>query len=133
MGALTEIAGSSDVIDRGFVTYTNRAKMESLGIPADIIRKGGAVTMQTACAMAKGAVRNSSSNIAVSVTGIAGPGGGTDQKPVGLVHMAVFNKNNDTLIHQKHLFGEIGRSNVREATVVSALELLLLSIASDEP
>lgn len=92
IGALTEIAGSSDVVDRGFVTYTNRAKMESLGLEADTLKIDGAVSSDVAIAMAMGAIQNSSANIAVSVTGIAGPDGGTDIKPVGLVHMAAIKR-----------------------------------------
>lgn len=127
MAALTEIAGSSDVVDRGFITYTNRAKMEVLGVPAETLRIGGAVTKETAIAMAKGAIENSSANVAVSVTGIAGPGGGSEFKPVGLVHMACTGRNGATL-HEKHLFGEIGRDKVREATVIAALCLFLQAI-----
>ncbi len=123
IGALTEIAGSSDVVDRGFVTYTNRAKMESLGLEADTLKIDGAVSSDVAIAMAMGAIQNSSANIAVSVTGIAGPDGGTDIKPVGLVHMAAIKRGGNTL-HQKHNFGNIGRSKVREKTIIAALELL---------
>ncbi len=122
MAALTEIVGSSDVVDRGFITYTNRAKMEVLGVSAETLRIGGAVTEETAIAMAEGALENSSANIAISVTGIAGPGGGSEDKPVGLVYMAAASHGGDTL-HEKHLFGDIGRDKVREATVVSGLKL----------
>ena len=123
VGALTEIAGSSDVVDRGFITYTNRAKMEMLGVSNDILKIDGAVSKETALAMSEGAIKNSSANIAVSVTGIAGPGGGSEQKPVGLVHMAAI-KRGDNPIHQEHRFGDIGRDKVREATVIAALNLL---------
>ncbi|MCF6214647.1 MAG: CinA family protein [Emcibacter sp.] len=122
MAALTGIAGSSDVVDRGFITYTNRAKMDMLGVSAETLRIGGAVTQETAIAMAKGALEKSSANAAVSVTGIAGPGGGSTEKPVGLVHMACASRHGITL-HEKHLFGNIGRDKVREATVVAALTL----------
>ncbi len=122
MAALTEIAGSSDVVDRGFITYTNRAKMELLGVSTETLRIGGAVTRETAVAMATGALKYSSANIAVSVTGIAGPGGGSPEKPVGLVHMACANRNGVTL-HEKHLFGDRGRDKVREVTVTAALML----------
>ena len=122
MGALTEIAGSSDVVDRGFVTYTNRAKMEVLGVTTEILRIGGAVTQETAIAMAQGALEKSSATVAVSVTGIAGPGGGSSEKPVGLVHMACASRGGPTR-HEKHLFGDIGREKVREETVISALKL----------
>ena len=123
IGALTEIAGSSDVVDRGFITYTNRAKMESLGVSADTLKIDGAVSPETAIAMSIGAIQNSSANIAVSVTGIAGPGGGSEHKPVGLVHMAAIKRGGNAL-HQEHKFGDIGRSEVREATIVAALKLL---------
>ncbi len=122
MAALTGIAGSSDVVDRGFITYTNRAKMDMLGVSAETLRIGGAVTQETAIAMAEGALEKSSANAAVSVTGIAGPGGGSTEKPVGLVHMACASRHGITL-HEKHLFGNIGRDKVREATVVAALTL----------
>lgn len=124
MAALTEIAGSSDVVDRGFITYTNRAKMEVLGVTTETLRIGGAVTRETAIAMAEGALNHSSANIAVSVTGIAGPGGGSAEKPVGLVHMACARRDGATL-HEEHLFGDIGRDKVREATVVTALGLIM--------
>jgi len=127
MGALTEIAGSSDVVDRGFVTYTNRAKMEVLNVPGDIIKQHGAVSEECARAMATGALKASSASLAVSVTGIAGPGGGSAGKPVGLVHMACAARDG-TIIHEKHLFGEVGRDNVREKTVVAALKLFQSAI-----
>lgn len=123
MAALTEIADASDVVDRGFVPYTNRAKMESLGVKGDIIKKHGAVSEKCARAMAKGAIKYSASTIAVSVTGIAGPGGGSKDKPTGLVHMAAHKRGGETL-HERHEFGDIGRTQVREATVVAALRLI---------
>lgn len=129
MGALTEVAGSSDVVDRGFITYTNRSKMEVLGVTAKTLRIGGAVTRETAIAMAEGALEHSSANIAVSVTGIAGPGGGSDEKPVGLVHMSCASRNGVTL-HEKHLFEDIGRDKVREATVIAALRLFIRVITN---
>ncbi len=122
MAALTEIAGSSDVVDRGFITYTNRAKMEVLGVSSEILRIGGAVTKETAIAMAEGALQYSSATIAISVTGIAGPGGGSAEKPIGLVHMAIARRD-DVTLHEKHLFGDIGRNKVREATVIAALKM----------
>ncbi|MCF8474527.1 MAG: CinA family protein [Emcibacter sp.] len=128
MGALTEIAGSSDVVDRGFITYTNRAKMDMLGVTAETLRLGGAVTRETAIAMAVGALKNSSSNIAVSVTGIAGPTGGSEEKPVGLVHMAAAMRDGK-ILHEKHLFGDVGRSEVREATVIAALKLFMRAMS----
>lgn len=123
IGALTEIAGSSDVVDRGFITYTNRAKMEMLGVPTDVLKIDGAVSKETAVAMVEGAIKNSSANIAVSVTGIAGPGGGSNRKPIGLVHIAAL-KRGGNVIHKEHKFGDIGRNKVREATVIAALNLL---------
>src|ERR1700710_2887612 len=86
-GLLTEIPGSSDVFDRGFVTYSNRAKEEMLGVPAAMTRQHGAVSEPVARAMAEGAIRNSAAQLALAITGIAGPGGGSDEKPVGLVHI----------------------------------------------
>ena len=123
IGALTEIAGSSEVVDRGFITYTNHAKMEMLDVSKETLKIDGAVSPETAIAMVQGAIKNSSANIAVSVTGIAGPGGGTDQKPVGLVHIAVMKRGHDP-VHQEHRFGDIGRTNVREETIIAALGLL---------
>src|SRR5262249_19084129 len=89
---LTEIPGSSDVIERGFVTYSNRAKVEMLGVPADLIATHGAISEPVARAMAEGALTHSHADIAVSVTGLAGPGGGSVAKPVGLVHLAAVTK-----------------------------------------
>jgi nicotinamide-nucleotide amidase len=123
-GLLTEIPGSSDVLERGLVTYSNEAKEELLGVPHDLIAGQGAVSEAVARAMAKGAVANSSAQLAVAVTGIAGPGGGTKAKPVGLVHMAACRKG-DTTLHEEHRFGDIGRTEVRLKTVEAALELLL--------
>ena len=122
MGALTDIAGSSAVVDRGFVTYTNRAKMEVLAVDGKIIKAHGAVSAECAKAMATGALKASAATLAVSVTGVAGPSGGTKEKPVGLVHMAIAGRDG-TILHEKHLFGEIGRDKVREATVMAALTL----------
>ena len=104
-GALTAIAGSSDVVERGFVTYTNEAKQDMLGVAPGLFGAGapGAVSEDVARAMAEGAVACSPADISVSVTGIAGPGGGTDEKPVGLVHMAVALDGHQTL-HERHVF-----------------------------
>lgn len=123
-GLLTEIPGSSDVVERGFVTYSNEAKADLLGIPMALIQENGAVSEPVARAMAEGAVKHSLAQIAVSVTGVAGPGGGTEQKPVGLVHMAVAIDGGETL-HEEHRFGDIGRGPVRQKTVEAALRLLL--------
>jgi nicotinamide-nucleotide amidase len=122
IGALTEIAGSSDVVDRGFVTYSNEAKQAMLGVRPDILAKAGAVSKETGLAMVTGALANSAADIAVAVTGIAGPGGGTAAKPVGLVHLAAANRQ--TVIHQELQLGDIGRSAIRMETVRAALEML---------
>lgn len=122
-GLLTEIAGSSEVFDRGFIVYSNRAKSDLLGIPGDLIADAGAVSEAVSRAMAEGAVENSNAHMAVAVTGIAGPGGGTKLKPVGLVHMAACREGR-SILHEQHRFGDIGRSEVRIKTVEAALELL---------
>jgi nicotinamide-nucleotide amidase len=119
---LTEIPGSSDVVDRGFVTYSNEAKHEMLGVPLATLEKFGAVSEQTAVAMAKGALKNSDAHIAVSITGIAGPGGASPGKPVGLVHFAAADRRGT--IHRAKKFGEIGRHNVRVKSVTEALAML---------
>jgi nicotinamide-nucleotide amidase len=121
--ALTEIAGSSDVVDRGFVTYSNEAKAELLGVPHSTLKRYGAVSAQTAKAMAAGALKNSRADIAVSITGIAGPGGGTKQKPVGLVHFAAAKRGGRSLARKK-LFGAVGRRRVRQLSVLQALQML---------
>ena len=107
----TEIAGSSDVFERGFVTYSNEAKEDLLGVPTDLIHKHGAVSAEVARSMAEGALQHSLAQIAVAVTGIAGPGGGTDQKPVGLVYIAIAGLDGETDV-QELRFGDI-RSAVR--------------------
>ncbi len=119
---LTEIAGSSDVVERGYVTYSNDAKIYALGVPAEIVAGHGAVSEPVARAMAEGALRKSKADIAIACTGIAGPGGGTPTKPVGLVHIAVAAHGQETM-HQRMTYGEIGRSAVRLATVEDALTL----------
>jgi nicotinamide-nucleotide amidase len=120
---LTEIPGSSDVVERGFVTYSNAAKSEELGVPADVIAAHGAVSEPVARAMAEGAVAHSHADLAVSVTGVAGPGGGSAAKPVGLVHLGLARRNAPTL-HQELRLGDIGRGPIRMATVEAALALL---------
>lgn len=121
-GALTAIAGSSDVVDRGFVTYSNEAKTEMLGVPAEMIAKAGAVSMEVAQAMAEGALSRSCAGVAVSVTGVAGPGGGSPEKPVGLVWfgLAVRDRPTRTL----HLVFPGDRAEVRRATVEEAIALI---------
>jgi nicotinamide-nucleotide amidase len=122
--ALTAIAGSSDVVESGFVTYSNASKHKLLGVPAATLFRYGAVSSETAAAMAKGALRRSGADLAVSVTGIAGPGGGSKGKPVGLVHFAVASRDG-TLLRRRRLFGNIGRRRVRERSVLEALALLV--------
>lgn len=125
--ALTAIAGSSDVVDCGFVTYSNEAKMRSLGVSSDILSTFGAVSIATAWAMAQGALDRSDADIAVSVTGIAGPGGGSKQKPVGTVVFARARRNQDPddVIADTKLFPDEGRGNIRVQAALVALELLL--------
>jgi nicotinamide-nucleotide amidase len=122
-GALTDIAGSSDVVDRGFVTYSNEAKQQMLGVPADTIEKHGAVSRETAEAMARGALGNANADLAVAITGIAGPGGGSPDKPVGLVHFAAASRNGK-LTHKEMRYGDLGRIGVRRKSVLQALFML---------
>ena len=122
-GALTAIAGSSDVVDRGFVTYSNAAKTQMLGVDARLIAEYGAVSAEVAIAMAQGALNASGADLAVSVTGIAGPGGGSTQKPVGLVHFALVQAGGPTLPREMR-FGDTGREAVRLSSVRVALELV---------
>ena len=122
-GLLTEIAGSSDVVDRGFVTYSNAAKEEMLGVARELLVAHGAVSEPVAAAMAQGALAHSNAQVSVAVTGIAGPGGGSAEKPVGLVYIAAM-REGGTAVVERHLFGDIGREQVRLATVEAALTLL---------
>lgn len=122
-GCLTEVAGSSAIVDRGFVTYTNEAKTEMLGVPADLIAQWGAVSEPVAASMATGALDHSRADIAVAVTGIAGPSGGTATKPVGLVYIGLGQRGQAVTV-ERHLFtGD--REAVRLATVRRALEWVL--------
>ncbi len=123
-GALTEIAGSSAVVDRGFVTYTNQAKMDMLGVSEATLAQFGAVSEQTARQMVQGALFRSRAAVAVAVTGIAGPGGGSAEKPVGLVHLAAQSRSG-FILHREIRYGDIGRTEVRLATIRTALEMLL--------
>ncbi|TCL73707.1 CinA family protein [Rhizobium sp. BK251] len=123
-GALTEISGSSAVVDRGFVTYTNTAKIEMLGVQEGTLDLVGAVSKETALQMVHGALFRSRADVAVAVTGIAGPSGGSPDKPVGLVHLAAKSRLGE-LIHREMRYGDIGRDKVRLATVKTALEMLL--------
>lgn len=122
-GLLTEIAGSSDVVERGFVVYSNEAKRDMLGVPGDLIADVGAVSEPAARAMAEGALKNSRADIAVSVTGVAGPGGGTPMKPVGLVHFGAA-RTGRSILHEMQLFGDIGREEIRLKSVEVALNLM---------
>lgn len=125
--ALTSIAGSSDVFERGFVTYSNLAKHQMLGVSEDILGAFGAVSKQVAIAMAEGALNHSTAHLSVAVTGIAGPTGGTAEKPVGLVHIASRLMKYPTLHEEHHFPGD--REAVRKATVEAALALLLRQLA----
>ena len=122
--ALTAIAGSSDVVEGGLVTYSNAAKTRLLGVDADLIAEVGAVSEPVARAMAAGAVQRLEAALAVAVTGIAGPGGGSADKPVGLVHFASADSSGDVR-HREMRFGDIGREAVRQASVRVALQMLL--------
>lgn len=126
-GALTEIPGSSDVFDRGWVTYSNEAKTELLGVSSEIIDTFGAVSIAVAWAMAQGALERSDADIAVAVTGIAGPDGGTEKKPVGTVVFARARRGADPkeIVADQHHFGDLGRSEIRRQAVRCALELLM--------
>ena len=119
----TEIPGSSSVFERGFVTYSNRAKEEMLGVPWDALADYGAVSEPVARMMAEGALTNSRANISVGITGVAGPGGGTRMKPVGTVHIACARENR-AIIHEHLQLGEISRDAIRMAAVESALNLI---------
>jgi nicotinamide-nucleotide amidase len=120
---LTEIPGSSVVIGRSFVTYSNRAKHEILHVPAEFLREHGAVSEEVVRAMAQNTFDMTTAHLTVAVSGIAGPGGGSAEKPAGLVHMATCHAGD--VIHKKHEFGDIGRSEVRLATVDAAMDMLL--------
>jgi len=122
-GILTEIPGSSAVLDRGFVTYSNGAKADLLGVPSALIESVGAVSEEVARAMAEGALARSPADLAIAVTGIAGPGGGSPDKPVGLVHFAALRRGGTT-VHAVRRFADIGRSAVRLASVEVSLSML---------
>jgi nicotinamide-nucleotide amidase len=122
-GLLTEIPGSSAVVERGFVVYSNEAKQEMLGVPDAVLAAHGAVSAQTAAALAQGALDRSRADVAVSITGVAGPGGGSPHKPVGLVHFASARRGQDVRPVEMR-FGDIGRAQVRRAALETALGLL---------
>jgi nicotinamide-nucleotide amidase len=121
--ALTEIPGSSDVLQLGWITYSNESKQNELGVPEDTIRMFGAVSEPTARAMAHGALHHGQADVSVSVTGVAGPGGGTIEKPVGLVHFAAARRGRD-IEHEVRHFGDLSRHDIRLASVEVALNLL---------
>lgn len=127
---LTDIAGSSAVFERGFVTYSNEAKQELLGVPADLIRTQGAVSDAVVTAMAEGALKKSLADICVAVTGIAGPTGGTADKPVGLVYLATARR--DGMTRPEHHVFPGDRSEVRRATAAKALDLMLARVEENK-
>jgi nicotinamide-nucleotide amidase len=121
--ALTSVAGSSAWVDRGFVTYSNPAKVDLLAVPADMIERYGAVSGEVARAMAEGALRYSAAQISVGITGVAGPGGGSPERPVGTVHIAAARRGQETL-HEKYFFpGD--RDDIRAASALAAMEMLI--------
>ena len=121
--SLAAVPGASASLERGFVTYSNEAKTDLLGVPAALIREHGAVSRQVALAMVAGALAHSPADIAVAVTGIAGPDGGTETKPVGLVHIAAARRGGATL-HEEKRFGAIGRHEIQAETVAAAFDLM---------
>ena len=121
--AICHVAGASDVFERGFVTYSNRAKQELLGVPGDLIADVGAVSEPVARMMAEGALENSNAHLSVAITGVAGPGGGTPMKPVGTVHIATA-RSNKGLIHRHEFFENEDREGIQLAAVQSALQML---------
>lgn len=127
-GCLTEIAGSSDVVDRGFVTYSNEAKNVMLDVPMRLIERHGSVSESVARTMAEGALAHSFAVLSVAVTGVAGPGGGTAEKPIGLVHLACAKRGGETR-HREERYGDLGRSAIREATIRTAMEMLMEQLA----
>ncbi|MCB1476438.1 MAG: CinA family protein [Rhodobiaceae bacterium] len=129
--AMTDIPGSSVVFERGFVTYSNQAKTEMLGVPAELVEKYGAVSEPVAIAMAEGALARSAADVAVSITGIAGPGGGTAAKPVGLVHFGAARRGGVTR-HERMVFPDNGRDAIRRAAAEHALSMLLNLAEGDQ-
>lgn len=122
-GLLTAVPGSSAVVERGFVTYSNEAKVEMLGVPADLVATQGAVSKSVARAMAEGALVHSRADIAIAITGIAGPGGGSASKPVGLVHFGLSRRGAATR-HVERRYGDPGRAEIRRLAIGDALDLL---------
>jgi nicotinamide-nucleotide amidase len=127
--ALTAVAGASDVVERGVVTYSNAAKIELLGVSAETIAAHGAVSAETTAAMARGMVARAPVDLAVSVTGVAGPGGGTPQKPVGLVYIGIATKDGSARIERRIFPGD--RAQIRNAALLLALELLGEEVSPD--
>ncbi len=119
---LTEIPGSSQVVDRGYVTYSNQAKESALGVPAETLKRFGAVSAEVVRAMVEGTLAKSGADLAVAITGIAGPGGGSAEKPVGLVHFAAARRGGRVLAREIR-FGDLGRTEVRRRSVLEALKL----------
>jgi nicotinamide-nucleotide amidase len=124
-GLITSIPGASDVFDCGFVTYSNTAKTTLLGVPESLIARHGAVSEEVALAMAEGALARSGADLSVSVTGVAGPAGGSSAKPVGLVHIAAARRNRTT-VHARCLFGDLGREAIRLRSLSEMLRLARL-------
>lgn len=121
--AITEVPGASDVFECGFVTYANSAKTNLVGVPADLIESKGAVSEEVARAMAEGVFENSTADIAAAITGIAGPDGGSAQKPVGLVYIAVARRGTPSIAH-RHIFPDNGRAGIRQASAEASLKAL---------
>ena len=130
-GALTDVPGSSEAVFGGYITYANEAKSGMIGVDRELIRAHGAVSEQVARAMAEGALKTSGAAVAIAVTGIAGPGGGTEGKPVGLVHFAYADAGKT--MHMEKRFGDLGRQAVREETVKAALGLVLDGLGVARP
>lgn len=124
---LTEIPGSSDVFTHGYITYANAAKIEMVGVDGALLKRHGAVSEEVARAMAEGAMKTSGTDMAIAITGIAGPGGATADKPVGLVHLACARRGHSTLHEQRHFSGD--RSAVRTQAAHAALELIQRQVA----
>jgi nicotinamide-nucleotide amidase len=132
IAALTDIAGSSAVVDRGFITYSNEAKMEILGVSASTLKAHGAVSRETVLEMAQGALATSRAGLTLAVTGVAGPGGGSAEKPVGLVWFGIALKGHSVIAESKH-FADKGRDFIRRETVRHALELGLRALGAHQP
>jgi nicotinamide-nucleotide amidase len=130
--ALTDIAGSSDVFERAFISYSNAAKTEMLGVPATLIAQHGAVSREVAAAMAEGALARAKTGLAVAITGIAGPGGGSSAKPVGLVHFAALTASGAVIRIEKRYNPTLSRAAIRKAATRESLRILLL-LLRDQP